>query len=202
MRYSIRKPDNIAGAVAARWLRLSPEARENTGVMAPSHALRQEINAHIRERLGRECRIRGPAMETERLVSKGYTSAEKGLAGNYAFDVVVAFHRPYKRLGVEKGDERRAASMEHRNRTVVLHGADGAAVPWRPDRIGGRAGGAKVCRSEAVELRAGDRIRWTRNDTGLGLVNSHTAEVVSVANGPVAFRLEDGRTLELGRGDA
>ena len=29
------KPDNIAGAVAARWLRLSEEARANTGVMAP-----------------------------------------------------------------------------------------------------------------------------------------------------------------------
>ncbi len=30
------KSDNIAGAVAARWLRLGPEARENTGVMAPN----------------------------------------------------------------------------------------------------------------------------------------------------------------------
>ena len=43
------KPDTIPGAVAARWLRLSPEARENTGVMAPSHELRQAINGHIRE---------------------------------------------------------------------------------------------------------------------------------------------------------
>ena len=54
------KPDNIAGAVAARWLKLSPEERENTGVMAPSHALRREINGHIRERLAREGRIHGP----------------------------------------------------------------------------------------------------------------------------------------------
>ena len=51
------KPDNIAGAVAARWLGLSTEARENTGVMAPSHELRQAINGHIRERLAREGRI-------------------------------------------------------------------------------------------------------------------------------------------------
>ena len=48
------RPDNIAGAVAARWLRLSPEERERTGVMAPSHELREGINAHIRERLARE----------------------------------------------------------------------------------------------------------------------------------------------------
>ena len=67
------KPDNIAGSVAARWLALSTEERQRTGVMAPSHELRgQGINGHIRERLAREGRIHGPAIEAERLVSKGY----------------------------------------------------------------------------------------------------------------------------------
>ena len=83
------KPDNIAGAVAARWLRLGEEARQNTGVMAPSHELRQEINGHIRERLAREGRIHGAAMQSERLVSRGYTNAEKALAANYAVGDVV-----------------------------------------------------------------------------------------------------------------
>ena len=55
--------------------------------------------------------------------------------------------------------------------------------------------------TETMELRAGDRIRWTRNDTGLGLVNSDTAEVAAVRGSRVAFRLGDGRTLELGRND-
>ena len=78
------KADNIAGAVAARWLKLSPEQRENTGVMAPSHELRNTINGHIRERLAREGAIHGPAFQGERLVSRGYTRAEKALAANYA----------------------------------------------------------------------------------------------------------------------
>ena len=195
------KPDNIAGAVAARWLRLGPEARENTGVMAPSHELRQEINGHIRERLAREGRIHGPTMRSERLVSKGYTNAEKALAGNYAVGDVVAFHRPYKRIGVDKGDERRVAGVNHKAREVVLEGKDGGTVAWKPEEIGGRRGGSEVYRAEDIELRAGDRIRWTRNDAGLGLVNSRTAEVLSVANGRVAFQLEDGKKLELGRND-
>ena len=198
------KPDNIAGAVAARWLKLSPEQRENTGVMAPSHALRQEINGHIRERLAREGRIHGPAMAAERLVSKGYTDAEKALAGNYAIGDVVAFHRSYKRLGVEKGDERRVAGIDHKAQTVLLEGKDGgkgATAAWKPAEIGGRQGGAEVYRAEGIELRAGDRIRWTRNDAGLGLVNSRTAEVLSVANGRVRFQLEDGKKLDLGSGD-
>ena len=195
------KPDNISGAVAARWLRLGPEARENTGVMAPSHELRQAINGHIRERLDREGRIHGPAMQAERLVSRGYTNAEKALAGNYAAGDVVAFHRPYKRIGVDKGDERRVTGVNHKTREVVLEGRDGGRVAWKPEEIGGRRGGSEVYRAEDIELRAGDRIRWTRNEAGLGLVNSRTAEVLSVANGRVTFQLEDGKKLELGRND-
>ena len=52
-----------------------------------------------------------------------------------------------------------------------------------------------------MELRAGDRIRWTRNDAGLGLVNSQTAEVTAVRDGRVGFRLEDGRMLDMNAGD-
>ena len=195
------KSDNIAGAVAARWLGLSDEARENTGVMAPSHELRQAINGHIRERLAREGRIHGPAMQAERLVSKGYTNAEKSLAANYAAGDVVAFHRPYKRVGVEKGDERRVAGVDYKAGAVMLDDGKGGKVAWKPDEIGGRRGGSEVYRAEEIELRAGDRIRWTRNDAGLGLVNSRTAEVVAVKDGGVTFRLEDGKTLELGKGD-
>ena len=196
------KSDNIAGAVAARWLRLGPDERENTGVMAPSHELRQAINGHIRERLDREGRIHGPAMRSERLVSKGYTNAEKALAGNYAAGDVVAFHRSYRRIGVEKGDERRVTGVNHKTGEVLLEDGKGGGVAWKPDEIGGRRGGSEVYRAEEIELRAGDRIRWTRNDAGLGLVNSRAADVIAVKEGRVTFRLEDGKTLELGRGDA
>ena len=195
------RPDNIAGAVAARWLGLSPEERERTGVMAPSHELREGINAHIRERLAREGRIAGPALHTQRLVSRGYTNAEKALAANYSPGDVVAFHRPYKRLGVEKGDERRVESVDHGKRIVHLEGPDGATVAWKPSEIGGRRGGAEVYRPETIELRAGDRIRWTRNDAGLGLVNSGAADVAGVRNGRVTFTLEEGGKLTLTPGD-
>ena len=195
------KPDNLAGAAAARWLALSPGERANAGLMAPSHGLRERINDIVRERLVRDGAVHGPAMTVERLVSRGYTSAEKTLAANYRPGDTVAFHRPYKRLGVEKGDELRVARVDHRSRTVSLEGADGQSVAWEPNRIAARAGGVEVYRGEEIELRAGDRIRWTRNDAGLGLVNSGTAEVAAVRGGRVTFRLEDGRALDLAPGD-
>ena len=194
-------PKNIAGAVAARWLKLPPDLRERTGVMSPGHELREAINAHIRERLVREGRVAGPVLKTQRLVSKGYTNAEKALAANYAPGDVVAFHRSYKRIGVEKGEERRVLGVDREGGTVRLEGPQGAIVDWKPSQIGGSRGGTEVYRAETIELRAGDRVRWTRNDKGLGLVNSATAEVFGVRNGRVTFILEEGRRLTLTPGE-
>lgn len=195
-------PDNLAGAAAARWLALSPEKRKNAGLMAPSHALRQDINNIVRERLVRDGVVHGPVLTGERLVSRGYTNAEKSLVANYSPGDVVAFYRSYKRIGVEKGDELRVAGVDGKNRTVILEGEDGKPVPWKPEQIGARSGGVEVYRTDEMELRAGDRIRWTRNDADLGLVNSQTAEVVTVRGERVSFRLEDNRMLELEKGDA
>ena len=194
-------PDNLAGAAAARWLALPPEERERTGLMAPSHSLREGINGIVRERLAREGVVHGPALHTERLASRGFTSAEKALARNYQAGDVVGFHRPYKRLGVEKGDELRVVGVDRAAGTVTLAGEDGRPVAWEPGRIAARAGGVEVYKREAIELRAGDRIRWTRNDAGLGLVNSQTAEVTAIRDGRVTFKLEDGRSLDMTAGD-
>ena len=194
-------PDNLAGAAAARWLALSPEERANTGLMAPSHAIRGEINEIVRERLIRDGIVHGPALSSERPASRGFTNAEKALARNYTEGDVVGFHRPYKRLGVKKGDELRVAGVDRKAGAVMLSGENGKAVAWEPDRLAARAGGVEVYKSETMELRAGDRIRWTRNDAGLGLVNSQTAEVTAVGDGRVTFRLEDGRMLDMKGGD-
>ncbi len=71
-----------------------------------------------------------------------------------------------------------------------------------PGRLAARSGGVEVYRIEQMELRQGDRVRWTRNDPEPGLVNSQTAEVTSVKDDRVTFRLEDGRALDLTAGDA
>ena len=195
------KADNLAGAAAARWLALSAEEREATGLMAPSHALREKTNAIVRERLIRDGVIDGPAMDGERLVSRGYTNAEKALAANYVPGDVVAFHRRYKRLGVDKGDELRVAGVDRAAGVVTLRGRHGAAVAWEPARLAARRDGVEVYAVDAMELRRGDRICWTRNDRRHGLVNSGTAEVTAVGDAAVAFRLEDGRPLTLPKDD-
>ena len=135
------------------------------------------------------------------MVSLGYTRAEKALAANYAPGDIVAFHRAYKRLGVEKGDELRVVGIDRKAGIVNLKGKDGSVVAWDPYRLAGRTGGVEVYRVEEMELRQGDRIRWTRNDARHEVVNSQTAEVVEVKDGRVRFRLGDGRNLDMRKDD-
>ena len=187
---------------ARQWLALPPRARERTGVIAPTRALRDEINTTIRAGLVAEGATSGPAREGEKLVPRDLTRAEMARASTYNVGDTVIFTRPYKRLGVEKGDERTVAGIDRRWGTVHLADAKGNRKPWGPGRIAGSKGGVEVYRSEAMELRRGDRVRFTRNDPASGLTNGETATVESVARNGVVFRLDDGKTARLGAGDA
>ena len=123
------------------------------------------------------------------------------LARNYAAGDVVAFHCPYRRLGFDKNDERRVIGVDHGSRAVLLDGSEDGWCTGSPPRSAGAPAQPRSTLAEGIELCAGDRIRWTRNDGGLCLVNSRTAEVTAANDGRVTSRLEDGRTLDMNAGD-
>ncbi len=195
------EPDVLSRETAARWLALPPEQRAATGVIAPTRALRDAINGAIRARLVAEGAIAGPGHRGEKLVARGLTRAEMAHGRTYAPGDTVIFNRRYKTLGVDRGDERTVARLDHNGHTVVLQDARGRETPWQPARVAAAKGGVEVYRSEGLVLRAGDRVRWTRNDRGAGLVNGETATVDRVEVDSVRFRLEDGSTATFVGGD-
>ena len=192
---------DLGAETARHWLNLSPEQRDRTGVTAPTRALRDEINTTIREGLVAEGAISGPARQGEKLVPRDLTRAQMGRASNYAVGDTVIFTRQYKALGVDKGDERTVARFIHNGHTVVLADARGNETEWKPYLIAGAKGGVEVYRSEAMELRRGDRVRFTRNDPASGLTNGETATVESIDRDGVRSRLENGSVTELGQRD-
>ena len=128
------------------------------------------------------------------------------MASNYTAGDTVIFNRRYKTLGVEKGDERTVDRVDHRRHAVHLRDRDGGIVRWQPWRVAagkaaGRHAGCEVYRSHGLELRAGDRVRVTRNDKRTGLVNGQMARVAGIEEDAVRFELEDGDTITLGEGD-
>ena len=193
--------NELGADAAARWLRLSREQRATTGVIAPTRALRDTINDTIRGQLVAEGAVAGPALQGEKLVSRGLTRAQMTLAANYNTGDTVIFNRAYKTLGVEAGDERRVTGVDRQWKRVDLADDQGRIVKWPPERLAAAKGGVEVYRSQALDLRAGDRVRWTRNDPGSGLVNGAVATVGRIERDGVRFRLEDGSTARLAEGD-
>ena len=189
--------ERIGPDAAERWLSLPPEQRLRTGVIAPTRALRDEINDTIRAQLIAEGGVSGPGRQGEKLLSRGLTRAEMARASSYSVGETVIFNRRYKTLGVDKGDEREVVKVDHEGNTVWLSSSNGDPVAWRPHLIAASKGGMEVYRSQGMELRSGDRIRWTRNDPGSGLANGETAVVESVEKDGVHFRLEDGSVTRL-----
>ena len=193
--------DELGAHAAARWLQLAPEQRAATGVTAPTRALRDTINETIRAQLVAEGAVAGPARHVEKLVSRGLTRAQMTVSANYAVGDTVIFNRAYKTLGVVAGDERRVVGVDRQWKRVDLADEQGRIVKWAPERLAAAKGGVEVYRGVAMELRAGDRVRWTRNDPGAGLVNGATATVERIERNGVRFRLEDGSVTRLAGSD-
>ena len=186
------------GEKAARtWLALAPETRANTLLLAPTHALRAEIDTTVREALSEEGVLRGRPLTIHRLVSLGMTRAEKGDARNYREGDVVVFHQDMKNYRVNK-DEALTVSGIDGDRVTLAHPDGGPRHIEPAGRVRYRL---DVFETRPIEIRTGDRIRWTRNDHGRNLINGERAEVLSIHRKKVKLRLEDGREISLKEDD-
>ena len=187
-------PFDKLGQEAARiWLALAPEARERTLLLAPTHAHRADINGTVRAELADEGVLRGKALTIERLVSLGMTRAEKGDVRNYREGDAVMFHQDMVNYRVRKDEALTVTGIE--GDRVALRHPDGGPRHIKP--AGRVRYDLEVYETRPIEIRAGDRIRWTRNDHGRELVNGERAEVAAIARGRVRLVLEDGRKVSL-----
>ena len=185
--------DALGEKAAQAWLELPPAARERTLLVAPTHELREAINRTVREALVAEGALRGRALRIERLVSLGMTRTEKGDVRNYREGDPVVFHQDLLHYRLKK-DEVLTVTGVDAERVHLLH-PDGKPRRFRPR--GAIRYRLDVYETRTIEIRAGDRIRWTRNDAKRSLINGERAEVLSIVGGRVRLRRADGRAFSL-----
>ena len=190
--------EELAEKAAEAWLELGPEARERTLLVAPTHELRAGINTAVREALAAEGVLRGRALRIERLVNLGMTRAEKADARNYREGDTVLFNQDMVNFRVKRDDALTVTGTEE-DRVVLMH-PDGRPRHVAPQQKYYRYR-LEVYETREIEIRAGDRIRWTRNDKARGLVNGGRAEVTAITRDRVRFALDDGRTMSLRHDD-
>ena len=194
------------GEAAGRiWLALPDDARADTAVLAPTHAMRREIHAAIREGLELEGTLHGRALLIERLIDRRLGRAETADIGSYAEGDTVVFHRDA--YGCRRDDVCTIARVG--GNAVELAHPDGAPRRFRPSGNAARYLG--VFDTQAIEIRAGERIRWTRNrkaprarfgrPQAPDLVNGDTAEVLAIDDRRVHLQTEHGESIALARSD-
>ena len=199
----IREVEHEAlGSEAARcWLDLAPDERRETLLMAPTHAIRRQANRTVREGLEAEGALHGRTLVVDRLVDRRLTRVEAADIDNWEPGLHAVFHRDH--YGCLKDDV--CTVSGHDDGEVVLLHPDGSERRFRPS--GNAAWYVRLCDTERIELKAGERIRWTRNRKAPrsspvpDLVNGGAAEITEITMRKVRFRDAEGRRFALRRSD-
>ncbi|MCY3873388.1 MAG: relaxase domain-containing protein [Rhodobacteraceae bacterium] len=181
------------------WLGLDEAVRAATIVLAPTHEIRAEINETVREGLAEEGILHGRELELDRLVTRGMTRSQKGDIRNWSEGDAAVFHHDLWGGKARAGDCFTVLAIEGEH-AVLVH-EDGRRLRVKP--------GGKMLRYQLelyettpIRIRAGDHVRWTRNDPRRGLVNGAHARVLGIGPKEVRLAAADGREIRFARDDA
>ena len=176
----IENPDRAErfAAIVKHYAQLDNANRAKTLVIEPSREGRDTLTADIRTELAKAGALSGPAVTMQSLVSKGLSRAEAHDTMSYEIGDVVRFTRGYADKGVARGETYRVDSIDPAKSAVALKGQDGREIDWRLRQWG--AGKVEAFATQALELKAGDRIQFTRNDRELGRINGGRGTVTAV----------------------
>lgn len=190
-------PEARRDLIAQTYADLSAEERKRTLVIDPSREGREELTAAIRSALVERGDLGAQAVKFDALVSKDLTKAEGKLATSFDIGDVVIFNKRLEAKGIERGSAFTVRGINDANGVVNLEAANGRKLDWTP----GQWGQADAFIKAPQELRAGDRIEFSRNDHAAGRANGGQAEVISVDNSSQSAKIRDHRgssaTLDL-----
>ena len=172
---------------------MDTKERRKALVIEPSREGRDTLTKEIRHALAERGQLHGPAITAPRLVSKDMTRAEAKDAHNYAIGDMIRFAKDYADKGVSKAQAYRVTGIDTGKAAILLADQTGRTIDWRLRQWG--ASHAQVFTTEAIELRAGDKMQFTRNDRALGRINGQQGQIVAVDSGKrsVTLRLAGGK---------
>lgn len=198
---NVIEADSPVDKAADTWLALSPEDRATTAVITSGRAMRTAINERIQDGLAAEGTLKGGSIRLTVHERVNTTAEELRYASTY---------RPGMILEVSRGGLRAAGLDRGRYTVVKLH--PNGKVELTDGRKRLRVDPQKISPGEAndrlsltenktVEVREGDRIRWTERDRARDLLKHDTANVTSIDANGVTVTTAQGNDVTLAVGD-
>ena len=182
----------IARETADAYLRLSPEERTRTLVMAATHDMRKAINSRIREGLN-PAAVGTSSVTVTALDKSALTRAQLRQAINYKSGQVLRV--PEGRGKTRKVVDWTIAATDPTRNTIKCKNADGVEKVFHPRDLDPKRVGLYSPR--ALDLSPGDRILFTENNRSAGFQNNETGTVVAAENGKVEIQKDGGQTVTL-----
>ena len=164
--------------IAQDYAMLDAKERRKALVIEPSREGRDTLTKEIRHALAECGQLHGPAITAPRLVSKDMTRAEAKDPHSYAIGDMIRFAKDYADKGVSKAQAYRVTGIDTGKAAILLADQTGRTIDWRLRQWG--AAQSQAFTAETIELRAGDKVQFTRNDRALGRINGQQAEITAV----------------------
>ncbi|MFM5953324.1 MAG: MobF family relaxase [Novosphingobium sp.] len=174
---SADRADRFA-AMAKAYAALDASERARTLVIEPSREGRDALTADIRTELTKAGALVGPAITMQGLVSKGLSRAEALDPASYTRGDMVRFMRDYADKGISRTETYHIERIDPSKAAISLKAEDGRDIDWRLRQWG--AGKVQAFSVQPLELKAGDRIQFTRNDRELGRINGGRGTVTAI----------------------
>ena len=186
------KQELLARAAAKSYLRLSPEDRGQTLVLAASNGTRQVANAEIRKGLIDRGELGQDAIVITALDKVSLSATHQGQAAFYQPGQVVELGREEQGVG-DRGTRWKIVGTEKGKLQVVpLLDTGKAPVNLTPSQK------LQLYNVRQMELREGDKVLFRKNDKArdIDLRNGDDA-VIAIKDGKAFANMSDGRTLEM-----
>lgn len=186
------KQEILARAATESYLRLSPEDRSQTLVLAATNGTRQATNTQIRQGLIERGDLGCESVTITALDKASLSTAHQGQAAFYQPGQVVDLCREEKGIGARGTHWRIVGTEKGKLQVVPLHGEEKEPVNLTPSTK------LQLYNTRQLELRDGDQVMFRKNDKSrdIDLRNGDDA-VIEIRDGKAFALLNNGTSVPL-----
>jgi ATP-dependent exoDNAse (exonuclease V) alpha subunit len=160
---------------------------ENTLVVSPDNASRQEINNAIRKELQASGAVSKEDHSMKVLTPRSdMTSVDRSWAARYQPDDILHYTRGSKEHGIEKGSYATVVSVNHKENQITVQKQDGQQATYDPKRLQGIAAYREIDR----EFAQGDRIQFTANNRELAVSNRDMGTIERIHSNQICVKMD------------
>ncbi len=160
---------------------------ENTLVVSPDNASRQEINNAIRTEL-QASGVVSKENHTKSVLTprSDMTSVDRSWAARYQPDDVLHYSKGSKEHGIERGSYATVVSANYKENHITVQKPDGQQATYDPKRLKGIAAYREISR----DFAQGDRIQFTANNRELAVSNRDMGTIEQIDSNQISVKMD------------